>query len=94
MILYDVEKISSRHLAKIGVQIPPTESRCWHRQSRLQQPEIAQTCATPVPFDLISMNLQDLGEIEEYWSHYYSARRRRARPYFWFAVSRACLNFL
>ena len=47
-----------------------------------------------LPFDLIAMNLKNLSKTEKYRSHGYSANRLRARPYFWFAASRASLNFL
>jgi hypothetical protein len=47
-----------------------------------------------VPFELIAMNLKNLGKTKEYRGHGYSASRLRARPYFWFAASSACLNFL
>ena len=94
MVRHDVKKISGSHLAEIAVEIPPTEPRVWHRQSGLQQPEIAEAWVPSVPFELIAMNLKNLGKTKEYRGHGYSASRLRARPYFWFAASSACLNFL
>jgi hypothetical protein len=60
----------------------------------LQQAKITKACVASIPFDLIVVNLENLSKTQEDWSHDYSASRLRARPYFWFAASSACLNFL
>src|SRR5262249_27755393 len=79
MVLYEVEQVRGRHLVQRRMQVLTAERCLWHRQGGLEQPEIPDAQADPIPLDLIRMEREHLLQAQE--PDFHSASLRKTPPY-------------
>ena len=65
MIPAHVEGIGCRHFIQVAVQPFTVERSLWHSDRRLQESQIPDTGRTPVPFYLVDMNPDNIGQLQE-----------------------------
>ena len=65
MVPAQVEGIGRGHLKSVPVKPFTAEGRPWHSQRRFQKSEITHANPAPVALDLVNVNDDHTGEVEE-----------------------------
>lgn len=65
MIPDEVKEIGGGHLEDVGMEVLARGAGARHGNGGLEQPEVPDAVGPAVSVDLIAVDLQDLGEVEE-----------------------------
>ena len=60
-----VEGIGRRHFEQVAVQPFTVEGSLWHGDRRLQEAQVPDTGRTAVPFYLVDMDSDNIGQLQE-----------------------------
>ena len=82
VVAYNMEKMSGGHLEKIGVQEASTERGRRHGESRQQKSHVANAGRSPIAINLVSVNLEYFGKVEELGIHRLIRQSSEGAPVF------------